>query len=662
VKLKLIAIIVAAATLASAGAVLILDPLFIYRLQVPSGCVGVLIDGNILSGVPGNKAFARVSLFAPGLGERSLELAVPRGGRAFDKLCLGVSLNEAVKKFRDFEDRLKRELNVSELPARHLPSITIYVTVFGDGVQYIASTVYSAYDYFKEAGLPDHEASRRASEDPFAFMRGMHIIVVDSRRIKFSAVNLTAFEVNLIRDLKKAGVRVAAPWEPLTSDRVVEEKASLSSSAPLIGPVTVQAQSCPEFMTAVWNQDLFDVKDSPPPGWYSKLDSGTDDRKAALWKAFAQTFSVEYWWRTDRYSLDDAVYFTARDYTGFEGIYYMSSYIRRLAVLAERYGYIPSSAYYRPGWVDTADSVVVFKTIDVPAGYVFTFYDNKPLSAAFMLNVSISNTTVKGFTFFGICVAFCSYSSISMSNLKIAFATPAGFIYTPTAFVYVGDGIAIKFTVRQIESSVYPGCRYWVIRPYASFIPVYTAYPFIDRMYKSVSPPSDEQLTELGWSATYEQIFEYQTYDTIPMGSTIFSESSTSSKLEECGGVNLAGLLLSVVKSGIDIALAFIPATSPWVSVLFFMIDFIAHAISYQDFQVLNQHYNYLFELSTSSAVDPPTTIYIYKLTMRNLVYDYWRCQYLPLTMIYKITVYSTPPGSPPPGKYYPIEGSTDQT
>lgn len=67
-KLELIAIIVAAAALASAGAVLILDPLFIYRLQVPPGCVGVLIDGNILSGVPGNKAFARVSLFAPGLG------------------------------------------------------------------------------------------------------------------------------------------------------------------------------------------------------------------------------------------------------------------------------------------------------------------------------------------------------------------------------------------------------------------------------------------------------------------------------------------------------------------------------------------------------------------------------------------------------------------
>jgi len=202
--LNLVAIIVAVAVLASAGVMCALDPLFIYKLQVPSGCVGVLIDGNILSGVPVDKAFARVSLFAPGLGERDLELVVPRGGRAFGRLCLGVGLDEAVKRFREFQDRLKRALNVSELPVEYLPSITIYITAFGDGVQYLASTVYSAYDYFREAGLPDHEASRRASENPFAFMRGMHVIVVDSRRVRFSVVNLTAFEANLISDLKKA--------------------------------------------------------------------------------------------------------------------------------------------------------------------------------------------------------------------------------------------------------------------------------------------------------------------------------------------------------------------------------------------------------------------------------------------------------------------------
>lgn len=75
------------------------------------------------------------------------------------------------------------------------------------------------------------------------------------------------------------------------------------------------------------------------------------------------------------------------------------------------------------------------------------------------------------------------------------------------------------------------------------------------------------------------------------------------------------------------------------------MIGFIANAISYQDYQILNQEYYYAFRLWAASTIYPPTTIYIYKLTMRNLVYDYWNCQYFPLTMVYNITVYSAPPG-----------------
>jgi len=149
-----------------------LPPMEFYSMQVPPGCIGILFEDSALNRLPPNASKAIVDLFISSpvgdLTER-VTAVVSRGSRAFYKLCLSIDLSEAEGKFKEYVDRMKALTNLSEPPVA-LPTLNIVAYAYSDGRKYVASEMYST----------------ATSRDPFALLRGSHIVVV--RDLKFSAL------------------------------------------------------------------------------------------------------------------------------------------------------------------------------------------------------------------------------------------------------------------------------------------------------------------------------------------------------------------------------------------------------------------------------------------------------------------------------------------
>jgi len=480
-----------------------------------------------------------------------------------------------------------------------------------------------------EKRLIPPEALKAALRDPFAFLKGFHVVVV--RDPKFLAVNSTKVLEAVYNASKERGVNMRAPWEPPRPEDIKEIQYE-SASIPSPIPVAHAQSSCPIYFTAVWNYDLYNSEQNPPQEWYSRIRQ--QQYVSGAWYTFADRLSKEYWYRSDRYSADDALYYTTIYWTG-NGFYSMQNYLRKIT-----------------GWTDL-EWINVYPqgytlTVDVPIGFKHYNPENKDIASdmnfyAFSFNYITRGWALAGILISGNEVAITQNSSAYLSPIKLS---GTGFYFVPTVFSYVYDAIIVDLEVYQ---SSYAGCTYWVVRPSFTVVPHYVASPVISATYAKTNVWPSDALGNLTWSATYETVYQNQWWSTIPSSSEtnspLFYEASD--KLLQCGSSDkLAAILWSVYQAIFSTLVSYVFGSIS--SVASYVVGVASTLVTYVDMQFGLGYYKYQYAVVALSDVSPPTTLIVSKYVPQILAEDYAKCGVTPVMLVYFTEVYSTPPSTPP--------------
>jgi len=623
-------IIIALVVAASTAAVFVADPLILlllfYRMQVPPGCVGVLFEDSALNRLPPNASKAIVELFITSpVGDltEKVTVVVSRSSRSFHKLCTSRDLGEAERKFKEYVDRMKVLTNLSETPVA-LPTLNIVAYTYSNGFKYVAWEIYSVAKFYREKGFTPPEALKAALRDPFAFLKGSHVVVV--RDLKFLAVNSTKVLETVYNAAKERGVNVRAPWEPPRPEDIKEVQ---YESASILSPIPIaHAQSsCPVFFTTVWNFDLFSSQWDPPQEWYSRIKQ--QEYAWGAWNIFADRLSKEYWYRSDRFSADEALHITSLNWVG-SGFYPMQVFLRKITGWPDLV------------WINVFPEAYAF-TVDVPIGFKHYNPENKDIESDMNFFAFSSIYITRGWAVAGILIRG---EEVGVTQIGSAYLPPmktsgTGFYFIPTVFVYLYDAIIVDLEVYQ---SSYKGCTYWVVRPSFTLVPHYIAKPVIPAIYAETNVWPSDALRNLTWSATYETVYQDQWWSTIPNGAKLFYEASN--KLILCDNLDkLATVLWSVYQALFSGLVSYVLGASPVAS---FVVSVASALVTYVDELYGRGYYEYQYSVAAMSDVSPPTTLIVSKYVPPLLAEDYVMCRVTPVMLVYFTEIYSMPPSAPP--------------
>jgi hypothetical protein len=290
---------------------LALDAILVLAIVAPLASVIYAsgVDGRVYVVVPGS--FVRwLEVQGYSLGSLFIAMMSPLDYEGYSYWLRGVVGDRLLLDFRrvarSWEEFYKDNPDVLK-SSPPLPTVSITITlskVEGDRIsECVAHYTYSTIDYFIERGLRFEKAVESSGADPLAHLRKPLVVALNPRmpkgEIKVSCADLSP----IVEELRKA----------MGGDVRIDGESSLD--AMVVQDGLVQQSACPAWFTEVWWSDVYNSRDGPPGGWMSNIyytngGPAPDSLKLRVWSAYARNWSLAYYYRADRYSVENAKFIT----------------------------------------------------------------------------------------------------------------------------------------------------------------------------------------------------------------------------------------------------------------------------------------------------------------------------------------------------------------
>jgi hypothetical protein len=553
--------------------------------------------------------------------------------------------------------------NPDVLRSPPLPAISITVTlskVEGDRVlECVAHYTYSTIDYFIERGLQIEKAVESSRADPLAHLRKPLVIVLNPRmpksEIKVSCADLSP----IVEELRKA----------MGGDVRISGESSLDAMVAQDG--LTQQSTCPAWFTEVWWSDVYNSRNSPLSGWmrniyYTNGSPVPDSLKLRVWSAFARNWSLAYYYKADRYSVENAKWITLwelsfrppsnPEFILGEKVYWMDEWVNRVFKIF--------TDPYRVGrifeWKDYNENnpgaVLEWTDYQPFFGMRWENPNNKAFAASGSYAVAKSKYYKHGITVAGFI--FLGKESLTIENLitvdiVLSPGINKAYVGAKTTYRYLGDGILLRLEVqpvRVVRSGVDCGV-YWRVIPVHGFVPLYSVT--IDlaslRDFNNIEPPF---YGEILYSASLDTVYYAPVYN--PQPGTVLYRDNNSRVASTASDPNLASIVSNLFLTALELLIINIGCKATPLSAVCTFVSLIASSVTsyaYEDLHNIAIMFDFMLAAGSESAI-----VQIDKVTLKYANNTYVNLRWRPPMVEYRI--YIDVSGGPPPcGNTCPYDG-----
>jgi len=577
--------------------------------------VTVVIDPNIFRVIGNNYdgfgyiyfTYGNVSVIS---GISSETLKILKEGRA-----VVASLGIAQRYVRELQSLAKKLENLARKGySIILPTVGLTLFLYGpNGTEKICSAALSLWN-FRSLGF------RRLIT---TIVRRGVVLRIESRDLVCGTINVSQLDKDLVSELKNIGISAEEGKYGLISigepPSALARESTESGSARELG--NNNRDYCPPYREEVYNWVLYNSRFNPPRGWIDRLEGASVRYAKCLWYIFAVRYSKRYFYNADLYTRDQALYHASMALGS--GVMTMQQLIHRLAQFC---------GGYEPKWRYTIAGGKLY-TIDMPwMGISMYLTQNssylRNLDSYAALSATQFSYEYAGLTMFGVPIYEKSYwvSLHRVEAISVGGENERDYIVAPTVLMYEGDGIIVHLNYAYVVDS--NGCRWHVIWPEISFVPIYSIVAVDWKNMHVVSLGYDKYLKhfeDLSWTAHEELV--YSGYAGSSKG-VIYTDSSSS--VEARGGAGLVAESLSLYKPWFDKVIEGIldSLSSPLAKE---MISFTIAGVSFAQFIIGTVGLSYVMHVKVLYPGTHEYPVSIYKLTCPDvLAKEYKRLGYVP--------------------------------
>jgi len=316
-------------------------PYYIMSLGILYTQVDIVFDfGQLRYGGYDLTGSVNVALIGPGgISIHRYNLSDVRGRR------VTVDLEDGVRAWdRYFRDVLPKNLRMSMRYDIPLPAITIFMILHDNaGNEYIASYVYSTFDYLMDHYQDNIIATNEAINDPLIMFRTPLLIKVTREKLGIRKMDFGPIIENIRKSFSKTS--------PSTSN--------INGYGVL---------SCPSYFTEVYWDTLYNSRNSLPDGWRQRISGYNinDQMKLEAWNYYASEYSLAYYYKASEYTATAALT-AVKNRLGEEGIYTMWSFL--YDIFYKLYGDYGTAgltwdSVYPPGTTFSEDTPIIGIKVD----------------------------------------------------------------------------------------------------------------------------------------------------------------------------------------------------------------------------------------------------------------------------------------------------------
>ncbi len=297
-------------------------------------------------------------------------------------------------------------------------------------------------------------------------------------------------------------------------------------------------QSCEATFTQPYWNELYDERYNPPEGWIMHID-GEDWKAGSAWFTFAEKYGSAYYYRTDLYSISDALAETQRMLGFGDGT---------MEELLSRLGY-PE--------LDWIDSISKYESVYLEVPWLMTdMYISPEYEYMFTvfatLHVTGTHTYTQGWSFRGkLILGVSKQSPVNIDEAVFISTNGTIRIVIPQMYIYLGDGYIVDYEVNMVDSG---SCSYWEVIPYTLFVPRYVVVDLFSQYYSEtciddcVNNAVDYALSMLYYSSNISIMLD-DIIDVTPGTFILEDTSSVSSSYE------ISGSIVNIYKEWIEFLL-----------------------------------------------------------------------------------------------------------
>ncbi len=584
-------------------------PYYILSLNNLYTQVGIVFDfGQLRYGGYNLTGSVNVALMGPGgISIHRYDLSDVQGRMVTIDLKDGVMAWD-----RYFKDILPKNMRVSMEYDVPLPAITIFMILHDNaGNEYIASYVYSTFDYLMDIYQDNDKATNEAINDPLIMFRTPLLIKVTREKLGIRKVDFGP----VIEDIRKS-----------------LGKASSISTSNING---YGVASCPSYFTEVYWGTLYNTRNSLPDGWRQRISGYNinDQMKLEAWNYYATEYSLAYYYKTDEYTYKDALT-AVKNMLGEEGIYTMRDFL--YYIFYKMYG---NNGIEGLNWNSVYALGTVFSE-DVPILSIWVDYvERKPIGFRIEAEKWPYGQYKHGLSIMGTLAIGASMVTTYYKN-KMAYVMlvtrPGQYIFIPTKYEYSGEGVILIYDVSPVT---YGGCNYWRVVPVTILIPIYLktsqdwrgAY-VIERGFNDTEPRSFNKFV---WDYDVNNIYWTYANDNLPLAEPFFQHSSVEYPVSEY----FAGQELNIMRNLLSNFLSSVLSSAHPVAAL--MMGIVGGYVGYAETNAWNTAIILKLEAFRRDMIKDDVYVSINKYTIK---YAFNKLHiYLPIISRYWVQVGSSP-------------------
>lgn len=508
---------------------------------------------------------------------------------------------------RYFRDVLPREMRMSMRYDVPLPAITIFMILHDNaGNEYVASYVYSTFDYLMDHHQDNVKATNEAIMDPLIMFRNPLSIKVTSEKLGIRKVDFRPLIENIRKSFSKAS--------------------SQSTSS-----IRYEALSCPSYFTEVYWSTLYNSRNNLPDGWRQRISGYNinDQMKLEAWNYYASEYSLAYYYKASEYTATAALT-AVKNRLGEEGVYTMWSFL--YDIFYKLYGDYGTAgltwdSVYTPGKTFSEDTPIISIRVD--------YVEQKPIEFRIEAEKWTFNQYKHGLTILG-TTALASSKTITYYFNKVAYVRlntqPKQYILIPTTYEYSTDGVVLTYDVSLVT---YGGCDYWRVVPITTFIPLYlkTAQDWRDAyvVSRGLNDPDPPSFIDMVWDYDVRNINWTYVNDNTPPNEPFFQDQSVNYSVSE----SVAGQQVNIIKSVLTIVLTSILSEGHPVAAL--MISLAGSFTGYAETNARNTAIILKLEVSRYGSIGGNVYVSVNKYTIKYASSELYG--YLPLMVRYKAQI-----------------------
>ncbi len=512
---------------------------------------------------------------------------------------------------RYFKDILPRNMRVSMEYDVPLPAITIFMILHDNsGNEYVASYVYSTFDYLMDHYQDNVKATYAALNDPLIMFRSPLSIRVTPESLGFRKVD----------------------YRPMIEHiRANSSKKTTLSLAENVKNSYVVLSSCPSYFTEVYWDVLYNSRNTLPDGWRQRISGYyiNDQMKLEAWNYYATEYSLAYYYKASEYTATAALT-AVKNRLGEEGIYTMWSFL--FDIFYKLYGDSGTAGLtwestYTPGTRFSEDTPIIGIKVD--------YIEQKPIEFRIEALKWTYNQYKHGLTILGI-MALGSSETVtyffSKGTYVLQDTLPKKYILLPTIYEYSTDGVVLTYDVSLVN---YGGCEYWRVVPITTFIPLYIKTDQDWRNAYVVSlgsnDPDPQSFIEMVWEYDVRNINWTYVDDNTPLGEILYQDQSINYSVSEF----VAGQHVNIIKSVLTLTLSRILSSSHPALALF--ISVAGGFTGYAETNARNTAIILRFEYLRYGSIGGSVYVSVSKYTIKYASSELYG--YLPLMVRYRAQV-----------------------